>query len=413
MKNQMLRAAMARVVGADRGRGPLSLARCRGAVGLAVAVTLLFTVALLAALGVQFGATTQPPLPPGALVAPTTAAADPERPATGIGLLLGGDLLFDLAPGDILIAEGPEAVLGGWASLRRREGIDLGIANLECPLTDRGAPLPGKKYTFRADHPDIAATALSQLGFDVVSLANNHILDYGQVGLLDTMAALARTGVGWAGAGAERAAAFAPALVERGGLRVAVLAFGGTEYMPAQYQSWWAAGEDRPGIAPLSPQADLLAAVAKARVDADLLIVSLHWGIEYGEVTTSQRELGRAVIDAGADVVFGHHAHVVQPVEFWRGRPLLYSLGNLAFHAGQPLARRMVAAEVQFSWDETLGKYITTEVRLHALVNRNGRTEQMPAAEAVDFLAGIAQSCRQVGTPAALDGPTLVLTPAY
>jgi poly-gamma-glutamate synthesis protein (capsule biosynthesis protein) len=381
-------------------------------VGLVIALVLLLGAALLAALGARFGACTQPPASSASPGASTVATVpDKDRQAVEIGLLLGGDLLFDLAPGDILIDEGPEAVLGGWAALRRRDGIDLGVANLECPLTDRGAPLPGKKYTFAADHPEDTAAALRQLGFDVVSLANNHILDYGQVGLADTTAALSRAGVGWAGAGSDRAAAYAPALVERDGLRIAILAFGGTEYMPAQYQAWWAAGDDHPGIAPLLPQADLLAAVARARADVDLLVVSLHWGLEYAEVTAAQRELGRAVIEAGADVVFGHHPHVVQPVEFWQGRPILYSLGNLAFHAGQPLARQMVAAELQFSWDDVFGKHITIEVRLHALVNRDGRTEPMPAPDAVSFLAGIAQSCRQLGTPAALDGSTLVLTP--
>jgi len=404
---------MVRVAGADPSCGPRRSERRRGAVGLVIALVVLLAAALLSALGARFCASTQPPASSASPGVSTVATVPgPDQPAGSFGLLLGGDLLFDLAPGDILIAEGPEAVLSGWAALRRRDGIDLGIANLECPLTDRGAPLPGKKYTFVADHPEDTAAALRDLGFDVVSLANNHILDYGQVGLADTTAALLRAGVGWAGAGVDRMAAYAPAVVERNGLRIAILAFGGTEYMPAQYQAWWAAGEDRPGIAPLLPQADLLAAVTRARADADLLIVSLHWGIEYAEVTAAQRELGRAVIEAGADVVFGHHPHVVQPVEFWQGRPILYSLGNLAFHAGQPLARQMAAAEVQFSWDHVSGKHVVGKVRLHALVNRGGRTEQMPAPDAVDFLAEIAQSCRQFGTPAALDGPTLVLTPA-
>lgn len=337
--------------------------------------------------------------------ASATHALSPET--FDLGILLGGDVLLDLQPGQILRAEGPTALMRGWAELRWLGDIDLGLANLECPLSTRGEPLPGKLFTFRG-HPEEACEGLRWLGFDGVSLANNHIQDYGVNALIDTLAVLEHYRIASAGAGRDIARAMQPAVFERDGIRIAFLAFGGTEYMPPQYQEWWGATEDSPGIAPLAPADRLLEAVRAAKADSDLVILSLHWGIEYADVTRQQRALGMAAIDAGADIVFGHHPHVPQPVEIHRGRPIIYSLGNLVFHPFQEQARHMMAAEVRVGIGDD-GKPAPVSVRLHPLYNDAGRTIRTPDYLATGFLETMAQRCRALGTGCTIEGGSLAI----
>ncbi len=328
---------------------------------------------------------------------------NPSSPAR-LGILLGGDVLLDLEPGRILRAEGPTALLRGWAELRWLGDVDLGFANLECALSTRGEALPGKAYTFRGD-PEDAGEGLRWLGFDGLSLANNHVLDFGVDALEDTLDTLSRYGIAAAGAGPDIDRAMRPAIIEHRGIRVAFLAFGGTEYMPAQYQAWWGAGDASPGIAPLAPESRLLDAVRAAKADADIVIVSLHWGLEYHDVTRQQRSLGMAAIDAGADIVFGHHPHVPQPVEVHNGRPIIYSLGNLAFHPFQEPARHMMAAEVQVEVPgNSGGKAEVISVRLHPLYNEGGRTVRTPDLLAAGFMETMAQRCRALGTSCKIEG---------
>ncbi len=198
---------------------------------------------------------------------------------------------------------------------------DLTFGNLEGCLDPSASPLP-KKYVFRGDAD--FARGLSYAGFQVLSLANNHALDGGREGLENTWQALRGQGLLWVGAGPNQARAVAPLFVTRKGRRFAFLAFCGlaSDLPPA---------EKLPASACVDPPA-MISAIRRAHGKADFVIVSLHWG-EEGTLLPGrhQRKLARALVDAGADLILGHHPHVLQGVEFHRGRPILYSLGNFVF----------------------------------------------------------------------------------
>ncbi|NLW56184.1 MAG: hypothetical protein GX050_06150 [Firmicutes bacterium] len=203
----------------------------------------------------------------------------------------------------------------------------LAFANLEGPLSDRGRQL----NMFRADPRFIEG--LLYAGFDVLSLANNHIMDYGTVALVDTMERLAEKGLHYVGADANLARARQGCLITANGLKVGFLAY--TEVGPGftytREPQHWIATAELPGVVPA--RADYLRKdVARMREQADLVFVSLHWGREYQhEPTQKQRILGQTALAAGADLVIGHHPHVIQGVEFGSKGVIAYSLGNFIF----------------------------------------------------------------------------------
>lgn len=218
---------------------------------------------------------------------------------------------------------------------------DIAFGNLEGPLTNGGQPATQKQYVFRSP-PDSVAPALARAGIRVVSLANNHSMDYGREGLVDTMRALDRAGIRHVGAGESLAAARRPAIVEAQGTRVAFLAYSLT--FPEEF---WA-GAQTPGSA-FGHEHHLRADVAAARKHADVVIVSFHWGREGTTVLRDyQTQLGRAAIDAGASAVLGHHPHVLQAVERYKDGVILYSLGNFVFGSYSADATRSAIAMLTF-----------------------------------------------------------------
>jgi poly-gamma-glutamate synthesis protein (capsule biosynthesis protein) len=233
--------------------------------------------------------------------------------------------------GDILLAGGAErqAKEDGAASLfvGVREVLiaaDVAIGNLECALAASGSPAD-KSWTFRA-HPD-AAAALLDAGYDLVTLANNHSMDYGPEALIETMCALESRDIGYVGAGKNAARARQHVILESGAppIRIAVLAF--SNMLPTSFY----ATDDRPGTNPARLET-IEGDVAAARGAADVVIVLFHWGDELSSTPSDrQRRLAHAAADAGADLVVGHHPHVLQGLEL-RGRSLIaYSLGNFLF----------------------------------------------------------------------------------
>nr|WP_206043469.1 CapA family protein [Haloarcula rubripromontorii] len=223
--------------------------------------------------------------------------------------------------------DGPTAVWGSMVD--QLQSLDGLVANLECCLSDRGEPRPGRRFHFRAS-PDWAVPALERADVSCAGLANNHLLDFGPAALADTPATLADAGIASTGAGETRSAAFEPAVVEIGGLSVAVVAV--TDQSPS-----YAADGDNPGTAytPLDPTHPLTrrrvgGALAGAReADPDLLVVTAHWGPNWvTEPAETQQAFARWLIDNGADVVHGHSAHVMQGIEVYRGRPIMYDTGN-------------------------------------------------------------------------------------
>ena len=207
------------------------------------------------------------------------------------------------------------------------EGADLIIGNLEGPMTSsKEKLLEGKGYSYKCS-PE-GAPALKRAGFHAVSLANNHTLDYGIPGLRDTITVLRENRIAPFGAGENEAEARRGVVYDFGSIRIGVLGY--TEDRD-QYKAlgWFAAGP-KPGCAMLSLE-NLESDIARMRKHADAIVVSVHWGATYKDVKEFQEETGRRAIDLGADMVCGHHPHIAQGIEIYRGKPIVYSLGNFAF----------------------------------------------------------------------------------
>jgi len=217
---------------------------------------------------------------------------------------------------------------------------DLTFGNLECPVSDTGRN-QHHLYSFRADPKVIEG--LTRAGFDVMSIANNHSYDWGAPALLDTQQRLRDAGILPVGAGANDLEAHYPVLIDCGGVKLAFLAYVNIEPKEAT------AAPDKPGVAWLDPER-LLADIRFARPLADLVIVALHWGVEYAaQPQREQVELARQMIDAGADLVVGGHPHVVQPVEEYHGRWIAYSLGNFVFDQKAPGTHRGLMLKVKLT----------------------------------------------------------------
>lgn len=215
------------------------------------------------------------------------------------------------------------------------------IGNLEGPLTTRGTADQDKTYTFRSP-PDKVSTALKNAGFGVVTLANNHTLDYGPEGLAQTLEALEAEGIQHVGAGADLAAARRVAIVTVNGQRVAFLGYSVT--LPDTFY----AGTNKAGTA-FGHEAHVRADVTAARLQADIVIVSFHWGQEgKTELREYQTHLGHVAIDAGAQAVLGHHPHILQAIEYYKGGVILYSLGNFVFGSYSKTAAVSAVAQLSF-----------------------------------------------------------------
>jgi len=201
---------------------------------------------------------------------------------------------------------------------------DIAFCNLECTLSTGGV-VQRRRFQFRAD-PKLAG-ALRDAGFDVACLANNHTLDYGRDAMMDTVRAVRKAGMIAVGAGKDRADALALQIVRRNGLTIGFLAYTDLATDGVVRLS------DRPTVAGLNPD-ELPAQIKSARKRCDALVVSFHWGVEYMKRPTErQRHIAHVCIDNGADVVLGHHPHVLQPTETYKGRPIIYSMGAFVWDA--------------------------------------------------------------------------------
>ncbi|OAZ48139.1 CapA family protein [Paenibacillus polymyxa] len=202
---------------------------------------------------------------------------------------------------------------------------DLTIANLETPVTTNGVGALNKTYVYKSSPK--ALTAMAAAGVDAVNLANNHILDQGTSGLLDTLKYLDEKGIAHAGAGRNAKEAYAPHYFERNGIKIALL--GATRVMP---EANWNASAKQPGVAGAYDSTAIVKSIREARNQADLVIVVAHWGKERATaLEPHQTELSHAFIDAGADLVIGGHPHVLQGMEQYKGKWIAYSTGNFIF----------------------------------------------------------------------------------
>ena len=256
-------------------------------------------------------------LPTGEAATPADAA--PAQRQGVVRMVFVGDVMLDGGPGHVISNGGdPFAEV---ASLL--QDADLAVANLECAIAEKGKAVE-KGYNFLA-LPN--CLPVLKRHFSAVSVANNHSGDYGKDGFLSHLEALEGAKLPYFGGGRNEKDARRPLLLTRNGRRIALLAY--NDFPPRSF----AAGPNTPGIAWLV-EADMLADIKAARAEqhADLVIPYLHWGREETpSPAEEQRQLARKLIDAGADAVIGSHPHVTQTVETYRGRPIIYSLGNFVF----------------------------------------------------------------------------------
>lgn len=207
---------------------------------------------------------------------------------------------------------------------------DIFMVNQEFPFTDRGEKVADKQFNFRVSPKWVSA--LKEMDVDLVTLANNHILDYGQQGLLDSCDTLNEAGIAYVGGGKDLDEAKKLVTMEAGGRTIGFL---GTSrvYMDGS----WAAGAGHPGVFSTYDPSLAIEEIKKAKEQCDYLVVYVHWGIERNtEPESYQRSMGQAYIDAGADLVVGSHPHVLQPVETYKDKTIAYSLGNFVFGSSIP-----------------------------------------------------------------------------
>lgn len=245
----------------------------------------------------------------------------------------GGDVHFEGTLRGALDTD-PASVFGAIAP--SLSAADLAMVNLETAITEGGTP-EAKAYTFRA--PATAFDALRAAGVDVVTMANNHGMDYGPEGFADSLAARDASGFPVVGIGADASGAYAPFETVVNGQRIAVLA--ATDVLDSNLIATWTAGDDQPGLASAKERDRLVGAVAATRLTADTVVVFLHWGTEGNNCPNdTQPALARALVDAGADIVVGSHAHRLVGAGRQGEALVAYGLGNFAFYtSGGPGAQ--------------------------------------------------------------------------
>ncbi len=265
------------------------------------------------------------------------------------------------AVGDIMLA-------GRWAPVLRKKGYDhpfhgvkkliltgdINLANLESPIATGGEEYSEKKFRFRAEPP--VARAIASAGFNLVTLANNHSMDFGGAALLETLDHLRENNIAWVGAGKNLDDARLMALYTVKGKKIAFLGYSLTQ--PIEFF----AGKDRPGTAP-GYEKLVTADIARARSQADFVVVSFHWGKEAsGTIQAYQQIAARKAIDAGADVIIGHHPHVLQGIEHYKKGLIFYSLGNFAFASSSTVADVSALVRIKLNGDQRTAEIVPLDV---------------------------------------------------
>lgn len=275
---------------------------------------------------------------------------------------------------------------------------DIAFANLETPLSDRAR----HNGAFRT--PTAFADGLRWAGIDVVSTSNNHALDAEGEGLVDTKEALWRAGVGAVGTGIDLEDARRPFILERNGIRVGFLGY--AQFVNGGSSNF--AQPDRPGVAPLDPfliEED----IGKLRDQVDYVVLSFHWAIENSQETHPKaREFAHRMVDAGADVILGHHPHVPRGLETYKGKVIFYSFGNLIFGHNHTYWMDNYLARL------TLGADEIRRVEILPLAGRGTALSQpylLDGDEARALLEDVQERTRQLDTSLEIQGDVGIVRP--
>lgn len=285
--------------------------------------------------------------------------------------------------GDILLANEAERHIHKkgieypfWKIKQELLKYDFIFANMESPVTKRGVPVTDKPYVFRVKPDD--AVCLRDLKIDAVSIANNHLMDYNAEGMEDTIGTLDALNIRHTGGGRSLTEARRPAILQYGDTSIIILAY--CNRPPEDYY----ATDGSPGIAPLDLKM-IREDVESYKLPNNIVIVSLHWGIEQThEPQSSQIAEAHAIIDAGADAVIGHHPHWPQGIELYRGKPVLYSLGNFINGYINPIERDNIAVAFYYNGNSL------ELIKIVPLAGRNRQIRFQPRVlegmQATDFL---------------------------
>lgn len=264
-------------------------------------------------------------------------------------IIFTGDVLFANAFKAGYDAKGIEGVVSG-ELLAKLQEADILMVNNEFPFSEQGTPMADKQFTFRCE-PDYV-TALQEMGVDVVSLANNHVLDYGKAALSDTFATLDKAGILYGGAGETVERAEKVQIVEVNGRKYGFLAV--SRVVPV---GDWKVENSAPGVFSCYDDRRLVELVEEAASECDFLAVYPHWGVEYAEYPEDyQKKIAENCLEAGADVVIGSHTHCLQGVEYINEKPVFYSLGNFIF--GQNIDRSAILEVTVTSAGEISYQYL-------------------------------------------------------
>lgn len=316
-----------------RGRLQRRLRRQALTAGRDTAIALVLAAALLVAL--QFSGAVDEG-------AAAVARAEPRSDDVVFSAVMVGDLMYGRHVEQVTERYGYDHVLADVAPLL---DADYVTGNLEQVITDRPDELPEADKLIHLSSGSRTVEALADAGFTTLALANNHLMDHGIPGLRDTLAALDTAGLAYAGAGVTVDDATRIDYQEHGGVRVATLSFSDA------YVVGFVARAFQGGVLSAEEQrASRL--IREADANADLVITHFHWGTEYGFVPTGQqRELAEMAADSGADIVIGHHPHVLQSVERIGDTLVLYSLGNFVFDQGWSRTRESTVARYELGAD--------------------------------------------------------------
>lgn len=278
----------------------------------------------IASLLPEAGPTAAPPPPsPSPSPSPTDTPTPEPEPRGRLVIHGTGDVNTDPSYIPDLAANGYGYAWSGLNGLFERD--DLTVVNLECAISTRGSPLP-KEFTFRG--PPESLPPMAEAGIEVANLGNNHAYDFGPEALMDSRRHLREAGIAPVGAGKDQDQALRAATFEIRGWRVAVV---GLDMVVDPYPEALAT-EDKPGTAAGHNTGLMLRAIREAERQADLVVVTIHWGVELDTAPRPEQvELGHRFVEAGADVIFGHHAHRLQPMDTYHGRPIFWGLGNFVW----------------------------------------------------------------------------------
>ncbi|MDD3413389.1 MAG: CapA family protein [Lachnospiraceae bacterium] len=250
-----------------------------------------------------------------------------------VTLLFGGDICFDDNYSNMNTFRAQKNGISGVLSselMSELQGADITMLNNEFPYSNRGTPTMGKTFTFRANPERVSI--LTDMGVDIVSLANNHAYDHGPDALLDTFSTLNGVSIPYVGAGKNLEEAMKPTYFISGGMKIAYVS--ATQIERLDNPDTKEATSDSPGVLRTLVPDKFLTVIKEAKENSDFVVVYVHWGSEnVYEADASQKALASQFEEAGADLIVGDHSHCLQGIEFVNDTPVIYSLGNFWFNS--------------------------------------------------------------------------------